>query len=417
MSALEPRIRTAETGRSDPGRVEFARGSLVLFACFIGIGVSSVSLMGYSASAFILPLSEEFGWSRAQIGASAAISNLVLFLAAPFAGRLIDRHGLRGIATGSMLLYAAGVAGLSLMSGALWQFYALSAFITFVAIASTPLAFTRAVTAFFDHRRGLALGLALSSTGVAGILAPSLLAPFVADEGWRAGYRALTVVVLLAIPIVFLLVRDAPPPPKVGALAAQRAGLTLRQALRDPTFWTLAAVFVLAAAAVNGLTVSFIPMLIEAGKTPAAAGALTALIGASVVVGRLTTGFLIDRLFAPRVAAAVFALAALALLIFWSAGPAVAALAAVGLGLALGAEVDLIGYLTSRYFGLSNYAAVFGAQYSLFLLGAGLSPVAAGAVFDLTGGYGPAVIAGAALLTLAALTCLRLRPFPEEFCS
>lgn len=398
------------------GEGEFARGGLVLFACFIGIGVSIVSLMGYSAGVFIQPLGETFGWTRAEIGTSGIISNVVLMTAAPFAGRLIDRHGLKRIATLSMLLYAAGVFSLSQMQGDIRVFFAICAVTSFVGVASTPLAFTRAITAFFVRRRGLALGLGLTSTGVAGVLAPAFLTPFVAEHGWRAGYMVLAALILLATPIVWALVRDYPGEAtrQGGALAAPE-GVTLSQARRDPAFWVMGLVFLLAALAVNGLVVSFIPMLLDAGSSAAHAGSLAALIGAAVVVGRLITGSLIDRLFAPHVAAVVFTVAAIALIAFRVAGPPAAAAAAIALGLAMGAEVDLIGYLTSRYFGLAHYGAIFGSQYCFLIFGGGVSPIAAGAVYDVTGDYNLAILASAALLIMAALAAMTLRPFPGSW--
>src|SRR3546814_708089 len=133
------------------------------------------------------------------------IGNVVVMLVAPFAGRLIDRYGLRRIAPLSMLLYAGCVILLSRMQGDIRAFLLLGGFMAFVGVASTPLAFTRAITAFFIRRRGLALGLGLTSTGLAGVLAPALLTPFVAEYGWRAGYLALAAVVLAAIPLVWLL--------------------------------------------------------------------------------------------------------------------------------------------------------------------------------------------------------------------
>jgi MFS family permease len=385
----------------------------VLLACFLGMGVSTVSLMGYSAGVFIQPLGEAFGWTRAEIGTSGIISNVVLMTAAPFAGRLIDRHGLRRVATTSMLLYAAGVFALSRIQGDILVFFALCAVTSLVGVASTPLAFTRAITAFFVRRRGLALGLGLTSTGVAGVLAPTLLTPFVAEYGWRAGYAALAAIIFLSTPIVWALVRDHPgaAAQKTGSTAAVE-GVTLAQARRDPTFWTMGLVFMLTGLAVNGLVVSFIPMLLDWGSPPGSAGSLAALIGAAVMGGRLITGLLIDRLFAPHVAATVFTMAAAGLVAFWFVGPPAAAVAAICLGLAMGAEVDLIGYLTARYFGLANYGAIFGSQYCFLILGAGVSPIAAGAIYDITGEYSLALLASAMLLILAALAALALRRFP-----
>ena len=126
----------------------------------------------------------------------------------------------------------------------------------------------------------------------------------------------------------------------------------------------------------------------------------------------LVTGFLIDRVFAPYITAGVFSLVACGCLALGLGGIEYALVAAIALGLAMGAEVDLIGYFTARYFGLRNYGVLFGIQYSAFSLGCGISPLLAGQIWDLTGNYDYALIGAAVLLMLAVLISLSLPKFP-----
>ncbi|MGI9292358.1 MAG: MFS transporter, partial [Pseudomonadales bacterium] len=345
---------------------EFARGWPVLTAAFLGIGVSLVSLTYYSAGIWIKPWQEAFGWTRTEIGTGHSLMTLTIVLTAPIAGKVIDRYGLRSVSTISLFLYAFGLLAVSKMSGELWLYYLLVVCYTVVGVAATPLAFTRAVNAWFDKNRGLALGLSLTSTGVAGFFLPKYLTPYVAEHGWRDGYFILFLIVLVAIPIVWLLIRDHPPEVEEHTAGGQTLlpGSTFAAAIRTRAFWTIAVLFMLIAIAVCGLIPSFIPLLQDEGLSPAEAGSYGAVLGASVMIGRLMTGFLIDRVFAPYVTAVVFTFVSLGCLALGVGGIEYAFVTAIALGFAMGAEVDLIGYFTARYFGLKSYGLIYGFQYS-----------------------------------------------------
>ncbi|MEO0401580.1 MAG: MFS transporter, partial [Pseudomonadota bacterium] len=259
---------------------EFARGWRVLAAAFLGIGVSLVSLVFYTAGIWIIPWQDAFGWSRAEIGFAATLTTVTLVVSAPFAGQLIDRFGLRIVSTLSLVLFALGLFGVSRMNGELWMFYSLTVAYTLVAVASTPLAFTRAVNAWFHKNRGMALGISLTSTGVAAAILPLILTPYVDQHGWRAGFVLLSVIVLLAVPIIWVWIPDDGP---VGMPSMDQTAdpASVRDIVFGPILWRLAVVFFLIALAVCGLIPSFIPLLRDAGLSAHAAGGYMAIIGVS----------------------------------------------------------------------------------------------------------------------------------------
>lgn len=392
---------------------EFQRGWHVLLGCFIGIGVSLVSLMYYSWGIWIKPFQEEFGWTRAEIGLGQGLTTLAIVVGAPFAGGLIDKIGLKKMATISLFLYGVCIYLFSLMSGSLWMFYLLSLVMAFAALPSTPIGFTRAVNAWYDKNRGLALGISLTSTGIGGFLIPKFLTPYVGENGWRDGYFLLFLIVMIAIPFVWFLLRDQPPEDDETTTTRniKKVGLTLNEAAKTQTFWKLATIFFLISVAVIGLIPSFIPLLQDAGMSPKEAGGFAAYLGLSVMIGRLLTGFLIDRFFAPYVLAIVFTIVACGCVALGLGGIQYALLAAIALGLAIGAEVDLIGYFAAKYFGLKNYGSIYGAMYSIFSLGAILSPIMAGYIWDRTGNYNLALFIAAILVMLAVVVGFFLPKF------
>lgn len=392
---------------------EFKRGWAVLLGAFIGSGVGLASMVYYSTGIWIRPWQEEFGWTRAEIGFQQSISVVVMMLLAPLVGRLIDRFGLRRVAALCLLGYGLFLAIFPFMSGALLVLYALSFGYAIFGVGTTGIAFTRAVNAFFIKNRGLALGICLTSTGVMAFAMPRYMTPYVAEHGWRAGFWVMFAIVMVSVPLVYLLLRDAPED-KDGQPQHEQSGLTLGQAIRTVTFWKVASIFLLISTAILGLIPAFIPLLQDAGMSAKQAGQLGAALGLSVMVARLLIGFIIDRIFAPYVAAVAFSLVALGCLALGLGGIEYAMAAAIALGFAVGAEVDLIGYFTARYFGLAHYGAIYGLQYSIFIFGAAIGPVYTGYIWDVTGNYDLALIIAAALMLPVVIIALTLPRFTND---
>ena len=392
---------------------EFKRGWAVLLGAFIGSGVGLASMVYYSTGIWIRPWQEEFGWTRAEIGFQQSISVLVMMLLAPLVGRLIDRYGLRRVTALCLLGYGLFLAIFPFMSGTLLILYALSFGYAVFGVGTTGIAFTRAVNAFFIKNRGLALGICLTSTGVMAFAMPRYMTPYVAEHGWRAGFWVMFAIVMISVPIVYLLLRDAPED-EDGQIQQAQSGLTFSQAIRTVTFWKVASIFLLISTAILGLIPAFIPLLQDAGLSAKQAGQLGAALGLSVMVARLFIGFIIDRIFAPYVAAVAFSCVALGCLALGLGGIEYAMVAAIALGFAVGAEVDLIGYFTARYFGLAHYGAIYGLQYSIFIFGAAIGPVYTGYIWDVTGNYDLALVIAAGLMVPVVFIALTLPHFAND---
>jgi MFS family permease len=392
---------------------EFKRGWAVLLGAFIGSGVGLASMVYYSTGIWIRPWQEEFGWTRAEIGFQQSISVVVMMLLAPLVGRLIDRYGLRRVTALCLLGYGLFLAIFPFMRGALLVLYALSFGYAIFGVGTTGIAFTRAVNAFFIKNRGLALGICLTSTGVMAFAMPRYMTPYVAEHGWRAGFWVMFAIVMVSVPIVYLLLRDAPED-EDGQPQQAQSGLTLSQAISTVTFWKVASIFFLISTAILGLIPAFIPLLQDAGLSAKQAGQLGAALGLSVMVARLFVGFIIDRIFAPYVAAAAFSCVALGCLALGLGGIEYAMVAAIALGFAVGAEVDLIGYFTARYFGMAHYGAIYGLQYSIFIFGAAIGPVYTGYIWDVTGNYDLALVIAAALMVPVVAIALTLPRFAND---
>jgi sugar phosphate permease len=237
---------------------EFKRGWTVLLGAFIGLGVGLASMVYYSTGIWIRPWQEEFGWTRAEIGFQQSISVMVMVVLAPVVGRLIDRYGIRPVTAISLIGYASFLLLFPFMNGSLSMLYALSFGYAIFGIGTTGVSFTRAINAFFVKNRGLALGIALTSGGVMAYAIPRFLTPFVAENGWRAGYVVMFLIVLISTPLVYFLLRDRPEDAGTqdngeAATDPTQHGVPFAAAIRTVTFWKVAAIFLFISSAILGL--------------------------------------------------------------------------------------------------------------------------------------------------------------------
>jgi predicted MFS family arabinose efflux permease len=152
----------------------------------------------------------------------------------------------------------------------------------------------------------------------------------------------------------------------------------------------MAAIFCLSLG-LGGLMIHFVPVLLDLGLTTSAAVKIYGDIGIAVVLGHLLVGFAVDRIFTPRVAIATLFACICGVLALGLLGSTVAVPAAFVIGFSVGAEVDLLGYLVARYFGIHAYGQIYGRQYSTFLITTDLSAVILGVVRDATGTCNPPI--------------------------
>ena len=396
---------------------EFRRGWLAILACAVGVGVGLTGLPFYTFGLFVNPLEESFGWSRSDVMSGMLIINACTVVTSPVLGMIMDRFGVRVIAIPALIGLAAGFYGLSMVGPSLSGFYLAWCVIAILGSGTTPLTWTRAISQRFDKARGLALGMALLGTGIASSFGPLLVQKAINAGGWQAGYQSMAIFTLaIALPLAILGIgRNQKKPGTAGsAPALPLTGLNLREAIRTKSFWLIIAGIFLIIIAQASATVHFIPLLRGRGISAQTAAGIISALGFSVIIGRLVVGYLLDRFHAPHVARVVLVLPALslAILLFRTDLPS-AWIAAILLGLAAGAEVALLAYLVSRFFGLRRYGLIYGVTLSAFSMGAAVGPKLTGVVFDRTGNYDAALIGGIVIFIIGAALIGSLGRYPE----
>jgi len=360
-------------------------GWWIVLASGVGLAMHYGPIIVPTFGVFLKPLSQEFGWSRAQISLAFSLSVLGVTLTVPFIGRLVDRFGARRVILPAVLLFGLSVLSLSFLSAHLWHFYVIYLLMGVAASGTTPVPYSKVISRWFDRRRGLALGLSVAANALSASIMPSLAQALIAWVGWRQAYVLLGLMAMgVAIPVVGLLLKETPQlmglkpdGEAVGqAEASERRGLeeglSFHATWHTGTFWLLVGAFFL----------------------------------------RIGVGYLLDLFFAPSVAVCFFCASTLGVSLLWSgAGGDLAFVAVVLVGLGQGAELDVIPYLVSRYFGLRAFGEIYGYAFAVFTLGGVVGPLLMGMGFDATGSYRLALgVFALATLTAAGLMT-RLGPY------
>lgn len=388
-------------------RVKFTNPWWVVVGAVCGLFVCNGPVLGFTFGVFLKPIMADTGWQRSSVSFALSVGGILSALAVPVLGRMMDRWGIRRVALPGIVVYAACTSLLGLAPSVFWMFTLMFALAEMTSAIQTPLGYAKAIAAWFDRRRGLALGIAMSGVGLGGFVIPQVANFLIGRVGWRGAYVCLAVLTLaIAFPVVALWIREPQPGEgerHVGVAASELPGFTSREAAVLPRFWLMAATFFLVAVAINGTVAHVVPLLTDRGISATEATAILGVFGLATLAGRLLAGYLVDRVFAPHVAT-IFFLAPIAgfALLATASGP-LAATGVVLMGLGLGTEIDLIAFLISRYFGQRAFGELYGYFFMVFGIGSSLGRYLGGLVFDTAGSYRPALI-GAAVALVAAVT-------------
>jgi len=397
---------------------EFRRGWRPLIAAAIGNGSGLSGLAFYTFGVFVLPLVAAFGWTRGEVSTAASFLIIGTAITAPLIGSVIDRYGARRVGIASMIALALGYAALTQLDGTLGLFYVAWLGLSLIGGGTTPVVWTRTVNIWFDRGRGLALGIALAGSGLAGVFAPVIVSRIIAEHGWQAGYLAVGgFILMVSVPLIALLLEERPKsvsmatPENAAAAsaaaveAAPLSGFVLAEALRQVAFWKIAIGFFLVSGVIAALIINLIPLLADRGLAQQSAASIAGVMGIAVLVGRVAIGFLLDRFAAPAVARLLLGICAVGCfaLTIPDASMWLVTISVLSLGLAAAAEVDLVAYLTSRFFGMRSYGEIYGWQLTSFYLGAALGPLAAGIAYDHYQSYVPTLYFACGAMIFGAL--------------
>lgn len=382
----------------------------ILAGAVIGSATGISAVLLYTNGLFVAGLTQDFGLTRTEFGLGVLLVTISLAIANPIVGWLVDRFGARRPSVAGLLLLAAGFAALGRFTNSVATYLLLQMLLALLGAACGPIAYTKLISMTFNRYRGLALGLTMTGIGLGAALLPPLVAHTIEASGWRAGYSALALVPLCGAVLTALLLprTDSKASADQPIVQANDAGTPW---LISRTFWVLAATFSLMSFSFGGLLPHFVPMLLDLGLTPLQAAGLAAHIGLAVIASRLLVGVLLDRLPASWIGTGICVIGASGGLLLHQGGVSQAGLTAIALGVALGAELDLLGFMVARHFPLRQFGRVYGLLYGAFIFASGLGPLWVGALRDSTGSYAAALLASS---TGLLLTCIGFAVVPAH---
>jgi MFS family permease len=395
--------------------------SFVALLVTVGVGL-------YAPPVFLVPLQDQFGWSRAAIAGGSAMSAVMVGIISPLAGVWIDRYGSRKVMTAGALVMAAAFALLGLVTS-LWQLYALNltAALGMACVAWIPN--QTLISNWFNRKRGLAMGIAVAGIGFGGLAMAPLAGLLIDRFGWRLAFAGLaSLIFFIVIPATLALIRSRPADLGLlpdGDLPLSRSagstingegqaqavpGLTLSDSVRSSAFWVLSlsqCLWIFGSMSVIGHLVAY---LRDVGfESGVAASSLGIALGISVV-GRLLFGYFADRFTKKSIMVVPLLLhgaSVLCLLGIQSPGALPAFVTLFGLGLGGGAV--LIPLLVGECFGLLSFGKILGMVMISATLGAAVGPVLTGWIYDVTGAYQFAFLLHIAAFATAAVVISLLR--------
>ena len=407
-------------------RLPFFYGWVVV-GCTMCSGVVRQVAAVATLSIFLVPMTDEFGWSRTGISGAVSLGGVLGALVAPFIGPLFDRHGSRALLVASAVAVSGCCIALAGTQGLLW-FYVAFSISRMMFSAPFEIGTTSAVTKWFVRHRARAMSLLVMSTGMGLTVLPLVVAVAIAVAGWRAGWLTLAVIaiVLGVIPQWFLLVRRpediglrpdgaAPgsesPASAARTTAADEVSFTRTRALRTSTLWLLMAYTLLVFPVQAGMSLHQAPHLIERGISPTIAATIVSTFSLAGVLSSLLFGHLGDRVPVRGALAASAGLLALGAVTMRGVdGPLLGYVSAVLFGAGIGGILTMIPVAWANYFGRAHFGAIRGITLPAQVGGQAMGPLAAGVLHDLTGSYASGLAAFAVLSLVAAGLALVTRP-------
>jgi MFS family permease len=392
--------------------LRFTKPWWVVVGAVTGLFVCNGPVLGFTFGVFLKPIMADTGWQRSTTSFALSFGGILSALAVPVLGRMMDRWSIRRVALPGLVVYTVFLCLMGLAPAVLWIFTLMFALAEMTSAIQTPLGYAKAISAWFDRRRGLALGIAMSGVGLGAFVVPQLAERLIERVGWRGAYVTLGLMTfVIAFPAVALWIRE----PRSGegerggaAAIVVLPGHTVREAASATRFWMLGAAFFLVAIAINGTAAHIVPLLTDHGLSSAEAAATLGIFGLATMSGRLLGGFLVDRIFAPYVATFFFLAPIAGFAFFVGAAGILPAVGVILMGMGLGTEIDLIAFLVTRYFGQRSFGQIYGYFFMIFGLGSSFGRFLAGLIFDLAGSYNPALIGAALALVIAVILVNRL---------
>jgi MFS family permease len=359
-------------------------------ACAVGTILSFVPIIVLTMPVLLKPISAEFGWGRATLSGALLVAGITGAVASPWAGRAIDNWGARCVVLPGIVVFALLVMSLSLVESPV-VFYVVFGLLGIAQAAAGQIPYNKVVSAWFNARRGLALGIAIgASMSIGNGLAPQVARILAGDIGWRQTYAVLGLAVLLVgFPVMLLWLREPARAASPDAISrASMEGVSARHALATRNFWLIIAIVACFWLAISAFRVHVVALFTDRGQSALLASTALSIWSVGAFLGHIVIGHALDRVDTPRVAIPFFAFTLAGFLLLDHASASWLTLSGAALiGLGMGAEVTLAPYLISRFFGMRATGEIYAYVTICTSLAGSAGPYLMGLSFDAFDSY------------------------------
>lgn len=338
------------------------------------------------------PVSEEFGWDRAQLTGAVMLGMVVISICQPLVGILVDRIGPKRILVAGLLLLGLSLIPLSMVTQ-LWQVYLVYGLIMPLGLAAaSPVLSTAIVGRWFQRKRGLAMSIATSGSAFGQLLIVPIATWIMVLSNWEMTYRLQAIAILaVALPLSAILLRDNPAAGTAQA-AADQEGMTLREAISKPAFWILGFGFVVCGWTMAFPNTHFLAYADDMGMSVLHAANAISVTAIFSVAGSVLLGLAADRYARTHVLALTYALRGLAfMLLILLPGGNLIYLYGLVLGISWTATTPLTAAIAADRYGPRHLGLIFGSLFTFMNLGFGVGSFLDGVIFEHFGGYNGAL--------------------------
>ena len=423
-------VTAANICDSVSGQLSARQRVLVVIGAALGLACGFGPAFFGVAGIFLKPIALSFDWSRADVAVLPMLGIIGTAIGAPIIGQIADRTGWNRVIGFSIVLFPLGLILLSVAPPSHALIIGVGLLIGIFGAATTAAGYVAVVSSVFERRLGMALGFTLAGSGVGAMAMPVLAGKLIELLDWRQAYACLAGISLLLGVVAHQLIFRGPMATRwVSESSSGRlvevskdmvgadGGVSFAQAIRGYRFWLIATVAALVAATTLGANVHLAAYASDRGLSLAVAAQSVGLLGLGLTLARLAVGLILDRVFAPLVALGAFFLGAAGFFMLTadiSQFPWLLSVAAILVGISIGAEGDIIPFMVKKYFGVRAFGSIFGALFAMIVVGGAAGAYVFGWFFDLQKSYMLLLQVSAVVCGACGLAALLLGRYPER---
>ncbi len=371
---------------------------------FSGAVIYGVALGFYynTLTVFVKPVCEAFGFKRAQFALYTTIVSMTAMCMLPVYGNILKRFPLKKVMTIAGIAVCLVPMACSFATN-LNAFYVIALFAGLTNGGVSIMAVSQLINSWFVEKRGMAMGIAFSGSGISASIMVPIIARVIENYGWQWGYRALSLAgALLLLPTILLLVREKPEDMGLKPLGVEllnkdgtlngssrvKTGIEAKAAVKTPTFWFLLGGIFCISLTMIGMQQHTIPYLTDIGYSAAFASSIMSLMMLLMTGSKMMLGIIFDR-FGPLLGSALATVSCFtaATLLLSASNPIVPWLYAVSLAIGYASGSVPSSFLTAHYFGDKDFTKIYAYISMGGSLGSAIAPSLSGQIFDMTGNY------------------------------